>query len=765
MLSIHVHHAPRRLRRHHQKLLPLGRFFYLLSIFHFWLGAFTKPLAQPRDASPPGPNTASVALTRRVRAAGRGADMPTTPPEALVRALELEGGSPTRSPRARSPDAASAPSSPASAYSARSESARRALSPTASISKMAGGFTSADDWERDDEWRSPARASPSTARRRRADGLEAISSSDEDDDDDARSPDRASSAFHTPAAHLLNATPSASSSRCNTGKSSALGRGADDWLREARERIADLDPSSPSPPNRSRTSDRSVSISPGGLPATPTRTSPSARVDAATKVSRDVDAMLVRAAAAFSVRAAATDRSSYLARTVARRSPAAAERAGRDAELAREATARRLEVEAAAAEAEARRGMLAEAARKREAEAAEAEAAAERSPRSTRMEDTSRSSRSRRSRRQRAERAGGERERERESKEEKGGAGEGTRGTDGARDPRRQVPHGRREQAEGAAGGDARGERRRRRGARPPRSPRKSRNSLPGVPLSERRRRSRSRRRRRRSVLPASSYPVVVPGGHERRAVPVEALARAYSRRAGPTFAGRRSRERRATAVDGRIRAVLACAVLARSDAEDVPAPGYRQRRRASHRERSPRQDPIDDDDDDAGDDAGDAGGVHQARVRRVGGAGALGATRAVDLSNALSRGAGVGSSVYEQIAREGPNDAVAPDARLLRDRVEVRGGGARQVHRGAVARVPADAVVATQRVQQPASRRSRRDALAGTAAVGYAGAAASSSPARHPRQAFVRDDAGGCRNRTLDLLRIADAVPVHARG
>ena len=218
--------------------------------------------------------------------------------------------------------------------------------------------------------------------------------------------------------------------------------------------------------------------------------------------------------------------------------------------------------------------------------------------------------------------------------------------------------------------------------------------------------------------------------------------------------------------MDGRIRAVLARAVLARSDAEDVPAPGYRQRRRASHRERSPRQDPIDDDDDDdAGDDAGDAGGVHQARVRRVGGAGALGATRAVDLSNALSRGAGVGSSVYEQIAREGPNDAVAPDARLLRDRVEVRGGGARQVHRGAVARVPADAVVATQRVQQPASRRSRRDALAGTAAVGYAGAAASSSPARHPRQALVRDDAGGCRNRTLDLLRIADAVPVHARG
>ena len=318
--------------------------------------------------------------------------MPTTPPEALVRALELEGGSPTRSPRARSPDAASAPSSPASAYSARSESARRALSPTASISKMAGGFTSADDWERDDEWRSPARASPSTARRRRADGLEAISSSDEDDDD-ARSPDRASSAFHTPAAHLLNATSSASSSRCNTGKSSALGRGADDWMREARERIADLDPSSPSPspPNRSRTSDRSVSISPGGLPATPTRTSPSARVDAATKVSRDVDAMLVRAAAAAEATAAATaDRSSYLARTVARRSPAAAERAGRDADLAREATARRLEVEAAAAEAEARR-MLAEAARKRE-EAAEAEAAAERSPRSARMEDTSRSS-------------------------------------------------------------------------------------------------------------------------------------------------------------------------------------------------------------------------------------------------------------------------------------------------------------------------------------------------------------------------------------
>ena len=44
------------------------------------------------------------------------------------------------------------------------------------------------------------------------------------------------------------------------------------------------------------------------------------------------------------------------------------------------------------------------------------------------------------------------------------------------------------------------------------------------------------------------------------------------------------------------------------------------------------------------------------------------------------------GSTVYEQIAREGPNDAVAPNARLLRDRVEVRRGGARQVHCGAVA-------------------------------------------------------------------------------
>ena len=97
-----------------------------------------------------------------------------------------------------------------------------------------------------------------------------------------------------------------------------------------------------------------------------------------------MDAMLRRAAAA------AADRSSYLARTARDGPRAAAERAGRDADLAREATARRLEVEAAAAEAEARR-MLAEAARKRE-EAAEAEAAAERSPRSARMEDTSRSS-------------------------------------------------------------------------------------------------------------------------------------------------------------------------------------------------------------------------------------------------------------------------------------------------------------------------------------------------------------------------------------
>ena len=228
--------------------------------------------------------------------------------------------------------------------------------------------------------------------------------------------------------------------------------------------------------------------------------------------------------------------------------------------------------------------------------------------------------------------------------------------------------------------------------------------------------------------------------------------------------------------MDGRVRAVLARAVLARSrrvrfgvDAEDVSAPGYRQRRRARHRQRSPRKDPTDDD-------AGDAGRVHQARVRRVGGAGALGATRAVGLSNA-ARGAGAGSTVYEQIAsrtgstvyeqiaREGPNDAVAPNARLLRDRVEVRRGGARQVHRGAVARVPADAVVATQRVQQPPSRRSRRDALAGAAAVGDAGTAASSSPARHPRQAVDEDaGGGGSRTRTLDL-QIADAVRVHARG
>ena len=173
--------------------------------------------------------------------------------------------------------------------------------------------------------------------------------------------------------------------------------------------------------------------------------------------------------------------------------------------------------------------------------------------------------------------------------------------------------------------------------------------------------------------------------------------------------------------MDGRVRAVLARAVLARSrrvrfgiDAEDVSAPGYRQRRRARHRQRSPRKDPTDDD-------AGDAGRVYQARVRRVGGAGALGATRAVGLSNA-ARGAGAGSTVYEQIAREGPNDAVAPNARLLRDRVEVRRGGARQVHRGAVARVPADAVVATQRVQQPPSRRSRRDALAATASLTWNG-------------------------------------------
>ena len=155
--------------------------------------------------------------------------MPTTPPDALVRALELEGGSPTRSPRARSPDAASVPSSPASAFSARSESARRALSPHASISKMA---QSTDDWDRDDEWRSPARASPSTTGRRRADGLEARPSYEDGDDDfdDDRSTGR-ESAFHTPAAHLLNATSTTTSSRCNTEKSYALGRDADEWMR------------------------------------------------------------------------------------------------------------------------------------------------------------------------------------------------------------------------------------------------------------------------------------------------------------------------------------------------------------------------------------------------------------------------------------------------------------------------------------------------------------------------------------------------------
>lgn len=163
---------------------------------------------------------------------------------------------------------------------------------------------------------------------------------------------------------------------------------------------------------------------------------------------------------------------------------------------------------------------------------------------------------------------------------------------------------------------------------------------------------------------------------------------------------------------------VLARAVLARSrrrvrfgvDAEDVPAAGYRQRRRARRRKRSPRQDA--DDDRHADRYAGDAGGVHQARVRRVGGAGALGATRAVRLSNAGSTGAR--STVHEQIAREDPNDAaVAPHARLLRGRVEVRRRGARQVHRGAVARVPADAaILASQRVQQPASRRPRGVAL-----------------------------------------------------
>ena len=303
--------------------------------------------------------------------------MPTTPPEALVRALDLEGGSPTRSPRARSPDAASVPSSPASAFSARSESARRALSPHATISKMAEGSSlSTDDWDRDDEWRSPARASPSTTGRRRADGLEALSSSEDGDDDfdDDRSTGR-ESAFHTPAAHLLNATSTTTSSRCNTGKSSALGRDADEWMREARERIADLEiSSSPIDPSND---DRSVSISPGGLPATPTRTSPAPRVDAATKVSREVDAMILKAAArAEAAAAAAANRSARLAMTgPLRTSPAAVERAGRDADAAREATARRLEVEAAAAEAEAAR-MLAEAARKRE-EAAAAEALAE----------------------------------------------------------------------------------------------------------------------------------------------------------------------------------------------------------------------------------------------------------------------------------------------------------------------------------------------------------------------------------------------------
>jgi hypothetical protein len=178
-----------------------------------------------------------------------------------------------------------------------------------------GSSLSTDDWDRDDEWRSPARASPSTTGRRRADGLEALSSSEDGDDDfdDERSTGR-ESAFHTPAAHLLNATSTTTSSRCNTGKSSALGRDADEWMREARERIADLEiSSSPIDPSND---DRSVSISPGGLPATPTRTSPAPRVDAATKVSREVDAMILKAAArAEAAAAAAANRSARLAAT------------------------------------------------------------------------------------------------------------------------------------------------------------------------------------------------------------------------------------------------------------------------------------------------------------------------------------------------------------------------------------------------------------------------------------------------------------------
>ena len=55
-------------------------------------------------------------------------------------------------------------------------------------------------------------------------------------------------------------------------------------------------------------------------------------------------------------------------------------------------------------------------------------------------------------------------------------------------------------------------------------------------------------------------------------------------------------------------------------------------------------------------------------------------------------------------------------------------------------------------------------DALAGAAAVGDAGTAASSSPARHPGQDGDEDAGGGCRTRTLDI-RIADAVRFHARG
>ena len=299
----------------------------------------------------------------------------------------------------------------------------------------------------------------------------------------------------------------------------------------------------------------------------------------------------------------------------------------------------------------------------------------------------------------------------------------------GARDPRRQVPHGRREQAEELleatlAERDAVAEELA--AAKPSKEPKQpsGRSTLraeeaesesatatavrpPRLLLPGRRSRwSRAPRRPRRSPRPG-----------------------VLAARRPSTFAGRRSRERadrrgRTDSRGPRPRGPRPFPTRGRSCA-GVPAAAprspERSPRQGPHRRRRRRRERR----------AGDAGGVHQARVRRVGGAGALGATRAVDLSNALA-GPGVGSSVYEQMAREGPETPShpTPDCSAIESRyaAAARAGSTAAPCAGPRRRRRGDPTGTTTRESTIAARRPRRNR-----AVGYAGAAASSPPRATP--------------------------------